>query len=141
VLLDEPLQLQAHRNVEVFLRPTGDTSWIHIEGTLSPAAPMLEPGAAAAPDSAENRSFAFAARRGQQRRVFLSALPAGRYQLRFDLSWQQPTQPAGAEVRFRQGVAHAAPLVVVILGLGAAPLVLALYQLLWESRRWHDSNV
>jgi hypothetical protein len=141
ILLDEPLELQAHRNVEVSLRPTGSTAWVHVEGTLSPAAPVLEPGAAASPRSTESRSFAFAARTGQERRVFLSTLPVGRYQLRFDLSWQQPTQPAGAEVRLRQGVPHAAPLVVVILGLGAVPLLLALYQLWWESRRWRDSNV
>jgi hypothetical protein len=140
-LVEEPLELRGHRNIEVSILPGGGTAWMHIEGALSPAAPVRAAEEAPAPRSAESRSFAFAARGGQRRQVYIGAVPAGRYRLRFDLSWQQPTQPAGAEVRLRQGVPHAMPLAVMLLGLGMVPLVLALYQLIWESRRWRDSNV
>jgi hypothetical protein len=142
VLVDEPLELKAHRNVQVLLRASPGTGWMHIDGALTPAAPALEPGVDARPISTPaSRRFAFAARAGQQQQVYLSALPAGKYRLRFDLSWQQPSQPARAEVRIRQGVPHAAPLVFVLLGLGVIPLVIALYQIVWESRRWLGSNV
>ena len=141
VLVEEPLELHAHRNIQVSLRPTGNTAWMHLEGALVPAVTVAGPGAPTRPHTDERRPFAFAARAGEQRHVYLSAVPAGKYQLHFDLSWQQPTQPAGAEVRLRQGVPHAMPLVLVLLALGAVPLFVALYQLYWESRRWSDSNV
>jgi hypothetical protein len=141
VLVEEPLALRAHRNIQVALRPSGGTDWIYVEGELTPAVPTLEPGGPAPSRSRDRRAFAFAALAGQKRYVYLNAVPAGEYHLRFDLAWRQPTQPAGAEVRLTQGVPHAAPLVLVLLGLGAVPLVIALYQLYWESRRWHDSNV
>jgi hypothetical protein len=142
--VDEPIELRGHRNIMVSLKQTKGASWAHVEGTLTPAnAPSMPPGPGAGPQprSSERRRFAFAARPGEQRQVYLSAVPAGKYWLRFDLSWQQPQQPVGAEVRLTQGVPHAMPLVVVLLVLGAVPLLLGLYQLYWEARRWHDSNV
>jgi hypothetical protein len=141
VLVEEPIALKAHRNVQVLLRPTDGTTWVHAEGALTPALVAGEAGKTTPPRSSERRDFAFAARAGERRNIYLSAVPAGNYQLRFDLSWQQPKQPAGAEVEIRQGVPHAMPLVLVLLALGVVPLFIALYQLYWESRRWSDSNV
>ena len=50
-------------------------------------------------------------------------------------------QALGVEVRIEQGVPHPFKLLVTLLLIGAVPLVTALYQLYFESMRWHDSNV
>jgi nitrite reductase/ring-hydroxylating ferredoxin subunit len=140
VLVDEPLTLTSHRNVEVRMRPTGSTPWMHVEGTLTPAGPAPRPGAPSSAPNNETRHFAFAALQGETRQVFLAGVPKGEYRLQYELSWQTPTEPAGAEVRLREGVPHGGPFVFVVLALGVVPLGLALYQLYWESRRWQESN-
>jgi hypothetical protein len=141
VLVEEPIELNGHRNIEVVLLPWSSTPWMHIEGNLTPADQAPAPGAPAGSRNTEERHFAFAASGGYQRQVFLSSVPAGTYRLSFDLSWQTPTQPTGAHVRLVQGVPHAAPCACIFLLLGTVPLFIALYQLVWEARRWSDSNV
>ena len=52
-----------------------------------------------------------------------------------------PDWPLFPAAPFVPALVLAAPLVVVLLFLGAVPLLIAVYQLYWEARRWHDSNV
>ena len=89
----------------------------------------------------ESRPFAFAAVNGKPAWVYLAAVPAGQYTLHFEAAWQEPQTPAAMEVRIEQGVPHPFKMMVTLLLIGAAPLATALYQLVWESRRWRDSNI
>jgi hypothetical protein len=111
---------------------------MHVSGKLTPA-DEVRPGG----DEPNTRSFpfAFAALAGETQQVYLGSVPRGEYRLSYDLSWQTPTQPAEAEVRVRQGVPHGGRFVFVLLVLAAVPAGLGLYQLVWEARRWKDSNL
>jgi hypothetical protein len=141
VLREKPLSLNGNENIEVILQTTGTTPWLHLEGTLTPADAAPRPGESSASTNTESRRFAFAALKGETQHVFLSAVPKGDYHLQFDLSWQTPTEPASGEVRLRQGVLHGGPFILVLLAIGAVPVLVGLYQLYFEAQRWKDSNV
>jgi hypothetical protein len=140
ILVPEPIELRARQNIKVTLAPRGSTAWAHIDGTLTAAQPAPSPGGAAARANPTRSEFAFLAA-GGSRSVYLSSVPAGAYNLQFDLAWQEPTKPASVEVRIDQGVPHLMPGVLTLLLLGAVPLAVGLYQIWFEARRWSDSNV
>jgi hypothetical protein len=140
IFVAQPLALRARRNIRVTVVPRGSTPWAYIDGYLTPAEPAPKPGQETLRRYQERREFAFLASGGPAR-VYLSALPAGQYNLQFDLAWQDPKQPASVEVRIDQGVPHAMPIVLMLFLLGAVPLAVALYQIWFESARWADSNI
>jgi hypothetical protein len=88
----------------------------------------------------QKRSFAFLASSGETAYVYLSALPKGSYTLQFDVAWQNPLKPARVEVSVVQGVEHPFNTLVVLLLVGLVPLLVGLYQIYFEMRRWKDSN-
>jgi hypothetical protein len=142
VLVDEPLELHSHENLEVMLAARGP-AWVFVEGEIVPDAKAPVPGEAKrAPPSSARRKFTILASGTRTARVYLSAVPAGRYALRLDARWAgADTADGKAELRVEQGVAHLSPLVYALLLLGAFPFVVALYQAYWEAHRWQDSNV
>jgi hypothetical protein len=125
-LSDKPIELRGRRNVRVVLEPQGP-GWTHLEGELV--------------SSDTRRPLSLLTTDGQPAWAYLSAVPAGQYDLRLTFAWQSPESPASATVRLEEGVAHPWPLFMTLLLLGVVPLATALYQLYFESKRWADSNV
>jgi hypothetical protein len=70
----------------------------------------------------------------------MGSVPAGSYHLGFDAKWEDASQPAEIELTVRQGVAHFFPLVLAVLALAAWPFATGLFQLVFEARRWQESN-
>jgi hypothetical protein len=139
-IIEEPLDVQGRKNLRIVLKPRGDAGWIHIKGSIVPAAAAPTPGSTTR-TSTERREFSFMAQSAQQAYVYLSALPGGSYTLQYDLIARNPALPTSADVRVEQGVPHLAGLWCVLLILGGIPLLVAMYQIYWESRRWADSNI
>ncbi|MFO0877061.1 MAG: DUF4178 domain-containing protein [Gemmataceae bacterium] len=141
IIEPEPVHLQRWRNMRVVLTPRADAGWAFIQGSLVPAVPAPIPGVAKTPTTTERRDFAFIALPGQPAYVYLGALPAGPYTLQYEIATRNPLLPTGAEVSIEQGVSHPYPLVVTLFLLAVGPIVLGLYQVWFESRRWSESNV
>lgn len=141
VVGEEPIELRGLQNIRVLLKPRVDAGWVHIDGELVAYQPPPVPGSPTPASSGTRRPFAFLAEGGQTAYVYLSAVPAGKYTLRYDLAARNPAVATAAEVRIDQGLAHPFPLVVAVLVLGAVPVCVGLYQLWFQSRRWADSNV
>jgi hypothetical protein len=140
VLVEEPIEMHAHENIKVTLRSAG-SSWAYVNGSLRSADAPPTPGSARRQRAAATRPFAFAALAGRPAWVYLSAMHGGPTTLQFDLAPQDPQRPCDVELRIQQGVPHPFKLLVTLLLIGAVPLITALYQLYFEARRWHDSNV
>ena len=140
MVVEEPLDLVAHKNIRVLLRPRPGGGWVHIDGALVPVQAAPVPGQPTPRVSTAQRPFAFLAAEGQSAFVYLTSVPAGQYTMRFDLAWQNPRVESGAEVRVEQGVAHPGMFLLALLILGSVPVVVGLYQLYYESRRWADAN-
>ncbi len=140
-VIAEDLQLRGHRNLRVTVRPRGNAAWVYISGTLRSAQPPPAPGAPSPAGHATQRAFAFVAAGGGPSYVYLTAVPAGAYTLQYDLTRPDAEVETAAEVKLEQGVAHPFPLVVTLLVLGVVPFGVAIYQLVFESRRWAGTNV
>jgi hypothetical protein len=137
----DDVELRGWRNIRLQLTPRSG-AWIHIAGTLRSAQPPPTPGGPPAPASRPSvRSFAFLAAAGRPSYVYLTAVRAGTYTLQYELTRADPDAEAAAEVTLEQGVAHPFPFVVTLLLIGSVPFVVALYQLVFESRRWAGSYV
>jgi hypothetical protein len=140
VVVDRPLKLDARENIRIMITPSSGSPWIHVNGSLDNDVRPPTPGATHSPERL-HRPFAFAAVNGKPAWVYLSSVPAGNYTVQFDASWQDPKTPATMELRVEQSVPHPFKMLLTLMILGAVPLVVALYQLYFESRRWHDNNV
>jgi hypothetical protein len=140
VVVDHPLELRGGENIRLTVTPRSGSPWIHVNGSLDGAAPPPTPGAARALPPGDRRPFAFAAVNNQPAWVYLNSVHAGSYSLHFDATWKDP-QKAAMELRVEQGIPHPFKLLMTLLILGAVPLVIAVYQLIFEARRWSESNV
>jgi hypothetical protein len=140
VSIDPPLELRDHQNIRVTVTPKAGSPWIHVNGSLDSVSPSPTPGASRSLPAAEHHPFAFAAVNNRPAWVYLSSVPAGKYTMHFDATWKDPGK-AEMELRVEQGVPHPFKLLMTITLLGAVPLAIAVYQLIFESRRWRDSNV
>ncbi len=140
VTLDQPLELRGGRNIRLTVTPLAGSPWIYVNGSLERVPPAPAPGATQSHHLAEHRRFAFAAVNNQPAWVYLTSVPTGAYTLHFDAAWKDPGQ-AQMELRVEQGIPHPFKLLMTLLILGVVPLVTAIYQLIFESRRWRDSNV
>ena len=72
--------------------------------------------------------------------VYLSAQPAGKYSLRLEVEREHPQTPGTLSVKVEQGVGHAANWFLTLLGLAFLPLCIAVYHLVFTSRRWQNSD-
>src|SRR5262249_8626526 len=104
-------------------------SWVFVEGDLTPK------------DSPRRIGFTLLGEPGKDRRVFLSAPPAGEYGLDLKFQWPNPTAPAEAEISVEQGVAHPAPFFVLLLALAVVPVGVGIYQAAFEAQRWAGSSL
>lgn len=137
----EPMELSGMRNIRIVAKPNNDVPWLHIKGALVPATAAPEPGAQVRrPSPTTTRTFAFLARANEANHVYLSAVPPGKYDLQLDVSSANPLLSSKVEMSVVQGVAHPSPTMVVIALLAIGPIMLGLYQIWYESRRWADSN-
>jgi predicted RNA-binding Zn-ribbon protein involved in translation (DUF1610 family) len=141
VIEDLPVELHAHENIRLTVAARGGAGWVYVNGSLVSAGPAPQVGRPGPHTPLTSRPFAFLAVNGQPAHVYLSSVPAGKYALQFDVSWQNPKSAAAVEVSVEQGAPHPSKLMLVFLLLGSVPLATAIYQLVWESRRWQDSNV
>jgi hypothetical protein len=136
----ENLELGAHKNIRLNLKPGGDAGWVHMAGSLIAAPPAPEPGVATRPVSRVQRQFAFLVPAGETGFVYLTSVPAGRYTLQFDLAPRNPVKETTAEVSVEQGVSHPFLFVITIMILLIVPFFVGLYQVWFEGRRWAESN-
>lgn len=129
IIDEEPLQLAGHRNVKVSLRVPSTVSWVFVEGELTPK------------DSPKRIAFTLLGEPGKDRRVFLSAPPAGEYGLDLKFQWPNPNAPADAQLIVEQGVAHPLPFFTLLLALAVVPFGVGLYHAAFEAQRWSNSSL
>lgn len=123
----QTVTLKRTRNLRVTIRPRSG-EWAGVSGKFSR-------------DGVVQEDFAVWALEGESAYVYLSALPAGEYDVPLTFSWRGGNTDGYADLTVESGVAHPSPVVATLLLLGLFPFGVAMYQLVWERRRWADSNV
>jgi hypothetical protein len=135
------IELKAHQNVRVTARAHVDNSWVYLDGALvneetgevqTFAIPVeyyhgVEDGESWAEGSPEEATY-------------LSSLPAGKYTLALEVSGEVKGPPLSLNVRVDQAVPRLLYWLLTLAALSALPLGVAVYHVIFESRRWQDSN-
>ena len=75
----------------------------------------------------------------QEDSAYTSAMPAGRYILRLEGQWEKWQQPAVVSIKIEQNVAHGFNLLVALIALSVIPILMLVYHIKFERRRWSES--
>ncbi|HEU0253359.1 MAG TPA: hypothetical protein VFR12_10035, partial [Pyrinomonadaceae bacterium] len=76
---------------------------------------------------------------GQQDSATSSAMPGGRYVLRLEGQWEKWQQPATIAIKVEQNVTHGFNLILALIGLSIGPIIMIIYHVGFERRRWSES--
>ena len=142
VLFSQPFQLSGQHNVKVSAGAVGlNNSWVHLALDLvseesdrmtSFEAPLEYYSGVDQGERWSEGSF--------RDNTYLSRPEAGRYVLRVEAQWEQGKAPPLVEISVREGVFRFLYFLLAAVAISILPLLAAIRQLSWESRRWQDSS-
>ncbi len=141
IFSDQPLELRAWQNVKVTAEANVDNSWVQVEGDLIDDSTNLAQGFTLlveyyhGVDGGESW-----AEGGRSESTHISSLPAGRYTLALDVTWEKWQQPQALKITVEQGVPRILYLILAIVIISLLPMLVAIYQFGFEKRRWADSD-
>ena len=75
----------------------------------------------------------------QKDSAYTSSMPAGKYVLRLEGQWEKWQQPAAVSVRIEQNVTSGFNLMLVLIVLSIVPIIMGIYHISFERRRWSES--
>ncbi len=76
---------------------------------------------------------------GRKDSAYASALPAGRYILRLEGQWEKWQQPTLLSAKIEQNVTHGFNLVLALIALSIVPVIMLIYHISFERKRWSES--
>jgi hypothetical protein len=141
VHFSQPFQLEAHENVALHLQTSLENSWLYV------AADLVNE------DTGETDSFdsdleSYHGVEGGEswsegdsdNTIFLGAPSAGRYALRLEAQWPSNHPAPTLHASLRQGEFRWLHLVVALGALALLPLLVGLSRVVFEKRRWAESD-
>jgi hypothetical protein len=141
VRFSDPFDLKARQNIKITVRAPVDNSWLYVEGDLIDEATGLVQAFSMPVEYYHGVDGGESWTEGSQSSdVHLSALPAGKYTLRFEAQWEKWQQPTSVAVSVEQGFPRFAHLVMALVLLSIIPIIVAFYHYSFEKRRWEDSD-
>jgi hypothetical protein len=66
-------------------------------------------------------------------------MPGGRYVLRLEGQWERWQQPATVSIKVQQNVTHGFNLLIALAVISVGPILMAIYHIRFERRRWSES--
>ncbi len=140
VFFSEPFELAGRRNIRIEALSPVSNSWIYLEGDLIndetgvvqsfPIDISFYSGV----EDGESWSEG-----GQKDSATTSSMPGGKYVLRLEGQWEKWQQPATISVKVEQNVTHGFNLLVALIVLSVGPIVMIIYHISFERRRWSES--
>ena len=140
VFFSEPFELAGRRNIRIVGQSPVQNTWVYLEGDLINDETgvvqsfPIEISYYQGVDDGESWSEG-----GQSDSAYTSAMPAGRYVLRLEGQWERWQQPAAVTVRIEQNVTHGFNLLLALIVLSIGPIVMGIYHIGFERRRWAES--
>jgi uncharacterized Zn finger protein (UPF0148 family) len=139
-VFSKPFELKANRNVRISASAPVNNSWADLDVDLineqnqeieSVNVP-IEYYTGTDSDGAWTEG-------GQSQDATISSLPAGKYTLRVEGTWQNFQQPLPVSVKVEQNVTRGVNFCFAFVVLAILPLLALFRKLAFESRRWKDS--
>lgn len=141
VIFTEPIELRPRQNIRVSANSNVNNSWLYIDGDfISDETGMVQQFAIPVEyyhgvDGGESWSEG-----DRTPYVYVSALPAGKYAMRLEVSWQDWKSPAVFSITVAQGVPRFLYLLIALIGVSVIPVLVGLRHYTFEKRRWQDSD-
>jgi hypothetical protein len=140
VFFSQPFELAGRRNIRIVGESPVQNSWVYLEGDLIndetgvvqsfPIDISYYQGVEDGEAWSEG---------GQSDSAYTSSMPAGRYVLRLEGQWEKWQSPATVTIRIEQNVAHGVNLLVALIVLSVVPVLMLIYHIGFEKRRWSES--
>jgi hypothetical protein len=140
VFFSEPFELKGRRNIRIVGESPVQNTWVYLEGDLIndetgvvqsfPIDISYYQGVEDGEAWSEG---------GQTDAATTSSMPAGRYVLRLEGQWERWSQPAVVSVRVEQNVTRGFNFLVALIVLSVGPVLMLIYHIGFERRRWSES--
>jgi len=140
VFFSQPFELAGRRNIRIEGESQVQNTWVYLEGDLIndetgvvQSFPLdisyyqgIEDGEAWSEGSKNDSTDT-------------SAMPAGRYVLRLEGQWEKWQEPATVSVHIMQNVTNGFNFLVMMIVLSIVPILMGIYHITFERRRWSES--
>lgn len=140
VFFSQPFELAGRRNIEIIGESPVDNTWVYLEGDL------INDETGVVQSFPIDISYYHGVEDGeswtegaQNDAAYTSSMPAGRYILRLEGQWERWGQPATVNVKIEQNVIHGFNLIGALVIVSILPVLMLIYQINFERRRWADS--
>jgi uncharacterized Zn finger protein (UPF0148 family) len=140
VFFSEPFELAGRRNIEILGQSPVQNTWVYLEGDLindeTGVVQSFPIDISYYQGVEDGESWTEG---GQEDSAYTSALPAGRYILRLEGQWEKWQQPAVVSVKIEQNVMHGLNLLIALIAISIIPILMLVYHIKFERRRWSES--
>ena len=140
VFFSEPFELAGRRNIRITGESPVQNTWVYLEADLINEETGLvqsvpiEISYYYGVEDGESWTEG-----GQKDSTDVSSMPAGRYVLRLEGQWEKWQTPATVQVRIMQNVTKGLNLLILLIVLSIVPLLMGIYHICFERRRWSES--
>ena len=140
VFFSQPFELAGRRNIRIVGESPVQNTWVYLEGDLindeTGVVQSFPIDISYYQGVEDGESWSEG---GQSDSAYTSALPAGRYILRLEGQWETWSQPAVVSIRVEQNVTHGLNLLIALIALSVGPILMVIYHIGFERRRWSES--
>ncbi len=141
-IFESPLELTAHRALQVHVEAAVNNSWVYIDGDLyNEQTGATQPFSAAVEyyygTDTDGTSWSEGSHDTDN---YLSAMPPGKYTLRMEAQWANMTQPTSIVVRIEEATPRLSYFLILLTVLSIVPIVTIFYHIRFEAARWEDSD-
>jgi hypothetical protein len=132
-----PFELDGTRNVMIEGFSNVSNSWVYVGGVLF----NVDTGLVQPFSMPIEYYFGSDWKEGsRRRRVYLPAVPPGRYTLNFQAEWDQKAASPDLQLTVRHGVMHKLHFILALIALSIIPIIVGFKKLGFEARRWSESD-
>jgi Zn finger protein HypA/HybF involved in hydrogenase expression len=140
VFFSEPFELAGRRNIRIIGESAVQNTWVYLEGDLindeTGVVQSFPIDISYYQGVEDGESWTEG---GQTDSAYTSSMPAGRYVLRLEGQWERWQEPAVVAIRIEQNVTHGFNLLIALIVLSIGPIIMIIYHIGFERRRWSES--
>ncbi len=140
VFFSQPFELAGRRNIRIVGESPVQNTWVYLEGDLindeTGVVQSFPIDISYYQGVEDGESWTEGA---QTDSAYTSAMPGGRYILRLEGQWEKWQSPATVNIRVEQNVTHGINFLIALIVLSIVPVLMAIYHIGFERRRWSES--
>ncbi len=140
VFFSEPFEIEGRRNIRIIGESQVNNTWIDLEGDLineeTGVVQSFPIGISYYAGVEEGESWTEGSRTDS---TYTSSLPSGKYVLRLEAQWEKYQEPASVAIKVQQNVANGFNFVLLLIAITILPIIMGIYHINFERRRWRES--